>query len=128
VTNLASGTVLTGMNPQQGPGTQSYTVGPGGPGDSGVGTLFGTSARNNMHGPFEQRFDLALVKTVALHEQANLQIRFEAFKLFNNVIFANPSTNINAYNANPALNSFGIISSTLDSTGRILQLALKLNF
>ena len=127
-TNLASGTVLSAMNPQQGPGTQSYTVGPGGPGDSGVGTLFGTSARNNMHGPFEQRFDLALVKTVALYEQANLQIRFEAFKLFNNAIFANPSTNINAYNANPALNSFGIISSTLDSTGRILQLALKLNF
>jgi hypothetical protein len=48
--------------------------------------------------------------------------------LFNNVIFSNPSANISNYNANPALNAFGVISSTLDSTGRILQLGLKLNF
>ncbi len=128
VSNLPAGTVLSGLNPQQGPGNQSYTVGPGGPGDSGVGTLFGTAGRNILRGPFEQRMDLALVKTIRIREQKNLQVRAEAFKLFNNVIFANPSANISTYNSNPALNSFGVISSTLDSTGRIIQVALKLNF
>ncbi len=128
VTNLPAGTVLSGLNPQQGPGNQSYTIGPGGPGDSGVGTLFGVSGRNVLRGPFGQRFDLALVKTVAVYERTNLQIRAEAFKLFNNVNFSNPSSNINTYNSNPALNSFGVINSTLDTTGRIVQFALKLNF
>lgn len=127
-TPLANGTVLTGLNTFGGPGSQSYTIGGAVPGDTSGASIFGFGARNIARGPFEQRFDFALTKTFPIHESMNLQFRAEAFKLFNNVIFANPSANISNFNANPALNNFGVINSTLDSTGRILQLALKLNF
>ena len=46
--------------------------------------------------------------------------RAEAFKVFNNPIFSNPQNNIST-------GTFGKITSTLDGTGRILQLALKVN-
>jgi hypothetical protein len=122
VGNVPNGTVLTGVSPQQGSGSGSYTVGNNGvAGDSGVGTLFGSSGRNIVRGPSESRFDLALTKIFPIHEAVNLTFRAEAFKVFNNPIFSNPQSNIS--NA-----TFGRITSTIDSTGRILQLALKLNF
>jgi hypothetical protein len=117
--------VLTGLSPQEGPGSGTYTVGNNGvAGDSGVGSGFGFSGRNIMQGPGEQRFDLALTKQFRIRpmgEAGNLTFRAEAFKVFNNVIFSNPQANISNSN-------FGHIISTLDGTGRILQLALKLNF
>lgn len=124
--NVPAGTVLTGLSPQQGPGSGSFPVGNNGvAGDSGVGTLFGASGRNIVVGPGEQRFDLALTKVFParkfLGEAGNLTFRAEAFKVFNNPIFSNPAANI-------SVSTFGRITSTLDSTGRILQLALKLNF
>jgi hypothetical protein len=128
VPSIANGTVLPNLTASEGPGSQSYTVGGATASDTSGGSLFGYGARNIMRGPFEQRFDLALIKDIHFRERFDLQFRAEAFKLFNNVIFSNPSANISNYNANPALNAFGVISSTLDSTGRILQLGLKLNF
>jgi hypothetical protein len=89
-----------------------------------VGSLFGGSGRNIMQGPAEQRFDLALTKQFPIRpmgEAGNLTFRAEAFKVFNNAIFSNPQANISNSN-------FGHIISTIDGTGRILQLALKLNF
>jgi len=125
VPNLPAGTVLTGLTPQEGPGSGTYTVGNNGvAGDSGVGSVFGFSGRNIMQGPGEQRFDLALTKQFRIRpmgEAGNLTFRAEAFKVFNNVIFSNPQANISNSN-------FGHIISTIDGTGRILQLALKLNF
>jgi hypothetical protein len=125
VPNLPAGTVLSGLSQQQGPGSSSYTIGNNGvTGDSGVGSLFGIGGRNILQGPSEQRFDLALTKSLPIRplgEAGNLTFRAEAFKLFNNPIFSNPQANIS--NAN-----FGHIISTTDGTGRILQLALKLNF
>jgi hypothetical protein len=125
VPNLPAGTVLNGLTPQQGPGNGAYTIGNNGvTGDSGVGSLFGVSGRNIMQGPGEQRFDLALTKQFPIRpmgEVGSLTFRAEAFKVFNNVIFSNPQANISNSN-------FGHIISTIDGTGRILQLALKLNF
>ena len=106
---IANGTVLSNLTPSEGPGNQSYTIG-GAAGDTSGGTLFGYGARNIARGPFEQRFDLALIKDFHFRERFDLQFRAEAFKLFNNVIFANPAANISNYNANPALNAFGVIS------------------
>lgn len=127
VANLPSGTMITGMSPQQGPGSGTYPVGaiPGDTADSGVGSLFGTGSRNIAYGPSEQRFDLALVKDIPIHklgDSGNLQFRAEAFKLFNNPIFSNPAANVSV------ASTFGVITSAVDTTGRILQLALKLNF
>ncbi len=125
VPNLPAGTVLSGTSPQQGPGSGSYVIGNNGvAGDTGVGSLFGGIGRNILRGPGSERFDLAISKIFpirALGEQGNVMFRAEAFKVFNNPIFSNPQANI----SNP---NFGQILSTVDSTGRILQLALKLNF
>jgi hypothetical protein len=126
VPNIANGTVLSGLNAQQGFGGSSYIVGNNGvAGDTGIGTLFGTIGRNTYHGPNEHRFDLSLTKSFPVHfilgEKGNIQFRAEAFKVFNNVIFSNPASNISN-------STFGHITSTLDSTGRILQMAVKLNF
>ena len=121
IPTLPNGTVINNLTASQGPGNQSYVIG-GAPGDNSGGTLFATGARNIVRGPFEQRFDLALIKDIKFRERFDLQFRAEAFKLFNNVIFANPAT------SNISNGTFGIITSTLDTTGRILQLGLKLNF
>jgi Carboxypeptidase regulatory-like domain len=125
VPNLPAGTVLSSFNPQQTNGTGSYVVGNNGvAGDSGVGSLFGAVGRNTLRGPGAERFDLALSKIFPIRklgEQAGVEFRAEAFKVLNNPIFSNPAANI----SNP---NFGTITSTVDSTGRILQLALKVNF
>ena len=125
VPNLPAGTVLTGLSPQQGPGTGTYVIGNNGvAGDTGVGSLFGGLGRNILRGPGSERFDLALSKIFPvrkLGEQGSLMFRAEAFKVLNNPIFSNPNANISNSN-------FGQITSTVDGTGRILQVALKLNF
>jgi len=126
VPNVSAGTVLTGLNPQEGTGSGTYIVGSNGvAGDTGIGSIFGTIGRNTYHGPNEHRFDLSLTKSFPvrrfLGEKGKVQLRFEAFKVFNNVIFSNPAANISN-------STFGHITSTLDSTGRILQLAAKIGF
>jgi hypothetical protein len=127
VPNLPSGTVLSGYNPQQSSGSGTFIIGNNGvAGDSGVGSLFGGLARNIVRGPGAERFDVSLTKAFPIHkllgESGNLTFRAEAFKLFNNPIFSNPAANISN------ISTFGHITSTVDGTGRILQLALKLNF
>jgi hypothetical protein len=121
---LAKGTIVSGFNTLQGLGSDSFPIGPTGPGDPGTGSLLGNSSRNIVHGPTDSNFDMAVIKDFPLHflgERTNLQFRVEAFKLFNNVNFSNPSGSINSA-------TFGAITSTIDTTGRILQLAAKLSF
>jgi len=126
VPNLPAGTVLSGYNAQEGAGSNTYVIGNNGvAGDSGVGSLFGGLGRNILRGPGAERLDLAVTKTFPvrklLGEGGKIMFRAEAFKLFNNPIFSNPQANISNSN-------FGHIISTVDGTGRIPQLALKLNF
>ncbi len=126
VPDRPAGTVLTTLNAQQGPGSGPFTIGNNGvAGDPGTGSLFGSLGRNVVRGPGAERFDLALVKAFPIRklgESAGLTLRGEAFKLFNNPIFSNPQANI----SNTA--TFGHITSTVDGTGRILQVAAKLTF
>jgi hypothetical protein len=125
VGTLPNGTVLTGLTPQQGAGNGTYIIGNNGvSADTSGGSLFGYTGRNILTGPFGQRFDLSATRMFRLPflgEDGNLTFRAEAFKVMNNPIFSNPNANISNSN-------FGQITSTLDGTGRILQLALKLNF
>jgi hypothetical protein len=126
VPNLPAGTVLSNFNPIETAGSGTYVVGNSGvAGDSGVGSLFGGLARNIVRGPGAERFDMALSKAFPLRflgEGGSLTFRAEAFKLFNNAIFSNPLANISN------ISTFGHITSTVDGTGRILQMAMKLNF
>jgi hypothetical protein len=77
---------------------------------------FGNAQRNSVRGPNFWTFDFSLSKQVSLAGSAKLQVRLEAFNLFNRVNFAAPS-------GNRSTAAFGTITSTYDP--RQMQLGLK---
>jgi hypothetical protein len=97
-----------------------------------AGTL-GNTGRGAFIGPNLRTFDLAAVKktriTRWLGESGNLQIRVEAFNVFNRANFAPPALTVFAGAADneAPLSSFGRIRSTVTSS-RQIQLGLRLAF
>lgn len=51
---------------------------------------FGTLGRNSLIGPHFRQFDFSLYKKTQLTERINMELRFEAYNLFNHPNFANP--------------------------------------
>ena len=82
---------------------------------------FGNLGRNVLRGPSQKRFDLSLSKTTRITEGTSVELRADAFNLFNNVNFANPSGDL----ADP--NDFGLITSTVGGP-RVIQLGAKFRF
>jgi hypothetical protein len=70
-----------------------------------------------VRGPNYWTFDFALTKQVALAGEARVQLRLEAFNLFNRVNYTAPS-------GNRSTAAFGTITSTYDP--RQMQLGVKL--
>jgi hypothetical protein len=96
-----------------------------------LGTI-GNEGRNSFFGPSLCNDDLAIVKNTRLKESLGLQIRAEAFNIFNHPNFSNPNTSLytGANSPNP---SAGRITSTISASGglpssRQLQFAVKLIF
>lgn len=86
-----------------------------------IGTM-GTAARRFFYGPGMLNFDAALLKTVRLSETRSLDLRLEAFNVFNHAQFFGAA----AVNGNISSPSFGrIISAT---TPRVIQLGAKFRF
>ncbi|MFN2412542.1 MAG: hypothetical protein ABR535_05740 [Pyrinomonadaceae bacterium] len=82
-------------------------------------TSFGNSGRGIIRGPGIHVFDLSLFRTIRFTESFNVQLRAEAFNVFNMVNYGNPTTVIgNAL--------FGRITTARDP--RILQFGIKVNF
>jgi outer membrane receptor protein involved in Fe transport len=79
----------------------------------------GSTPRNSVRGPGFSRTDLSLFKNISLSGPHRLQLRVEAFNLFNQTRFSQPSGAIGTQN-------FGRITSADD--GRIIQLAAKYSF
>jgi hypothetical protein len=96
-----------------------------------AGTL-GTMGRGALIGPNLRTFDLSMTKEVRaaiINEDARIQIRVEAFNLFNRVNFGNPALLAFAGladNERP-FGSLGAIRSTVTSS-RQIQLGLRLAF
>jgi hypothetical protein len=84
-----------------------------------VGTL-GNMGVFNVLGPKFFQFDMAVVREFRVRERQNIQFRVEAFNVFNNVRFMNPSLTLSA----PS--TFGNILAAQDP--RIMQLAMKYTF
>jgi hypothetical protein len=91
---------------------------------------YGSVPRNILRGPARTNFDMTLAKTTAITERLKLEIRADAFNLFNHAEFGNPSTNITSGN-------FGKITTTgdpgtqtipVDPKERIIQLAARFTF
>ncbi|MGH9770883.1 MAG: hypothetical protein ACRD4Q_04175, partial [Candidatus Acidiferrales bacterium] len=109
------------------------TIG-GGPNPAVQGAAIGNVGRNVFRGPFQQNWDMSLVKTTKITERTSVDFRVEAFNLFNHPSFASPQSGVqqgftflgNYGYVNLANGSSAILNTV--STARILQLALKLNF
>jgi hypothetical protein len=78
------------------------------------------AGRNLFTGPGFFQTDMALHKAISITERFKLELRGEAFNVFNNVNFGQP-------NATASAAAFGVISATRVPP-RILQVAAKLSF
>jgi outer membrane receptor protein involved in Fe transport len=79
----------------------------------------GSTPRNSIRGPGFARTDLSLFRNIRLINDHRIQLRIEAFNVFNQARFGQPGGQIGTAN-------FGRITSAED--GRIIQLALKYSF
>jgi hypothetical protein len=107
---------------------------------------FGTLGRNSLIGPHFRQFDFSIFKKFPIKERLNMELRFEAYNLFNHPNFANPYlpsfiadaaqqgvNNANGHSLDyyhlTATGDVGIGYPFLGSGGpRSLQLAAKFNF
>ena len=79
----------------------------------------GNSGRNILDAPGINNVDLGISKDIRFMEQAQLQIRFELFNMFNHAFFSHPTGNVDS-------GTFGVISRAADA--RELQFGLKIIF
>jgi hypothetical protein len=82
----------------------------------------GTAARRFFYGPGVANFDMAVHKSVRLAESRSLELRVEAFNVFNHAQFFGPA----AVNGNISSTSFGQIVSA--QAPREIQLAARFRF
>jgi hypothetical protein len=86
---------------------------------------FGDATIGDIRGPGEVTFNIALDKQFQIHERFNIQLRGEAFNVFNHTNFST----LNLTWASPltvASNSFGKATGALDP--RIIELMARFNF
>ena len=89
---------------------------------------FGNLGRNAILGPGFSNTDLSLIKNVTLHGESRIQLRLEAFNVFDHANFGQPGR-LAITNST----SFGVITNTRFPTGdsgsaRQVQFAMKLLF
>jgi len=80
---------------------------------------FGNSRRRFFHGPGLNNFNVALSKSTKITESKELQLRLEAFNVFNHAQFTNPTGEINS-------SQFGQVTNARDP--RIMQIGAKFLF
>ena len=114
VPNYSGGRVLGDTNPRDNqPYINLSAFAPEQPG------VLGNSRRRFFHGPGLNNWDMTLAKVTKFSESKSLELRLEAFNLFNHAQFQNPGGDI-------VSSSFGMVTSARDP--RILQLGAKFSF
>jgi hypothetical protein len=128
-----TGNIITGLNPASNgsPTTIGYIQNPGVFVNQGTtaGTAlgFGDLGRNVIIGPGFSNLDIAVVRNIKVRERFNLQIRGDAYDLFNHPNFTSPVTTIGS--ATLGLITAGSRTPAGDfGSSRQIQLALKLQF
>jgi len=80
----------------------------------------GSTGRNTLRGPKTNVFDAALVKHIPIHEEWNVEARWEVFNVANHALFGQP---------NGDASSGGVASITnLSGDPRVMQFALRVNW
>jgi hypothetical protein len=95
----------------------------------------GNISRNVFRGPFQQNWDVSIVKTTKITEDKNIEFRAEFFNIWNHPAFQSPQA-AGASGFSPSLGNYGVIdvaggdASILATVNRprIIQFALKFNF
>jgi hypothetical protein len=95
-----------------------------------VGAAVGNVSRNRFRGPFQQNWDMSLIKTTKITERSSVEFRAEFFNIFNHPVFASPQA------AGGSLGNYGFIDVAAGDTSilntandpRIIQFALKINW
>jgi hypothetical protein len=80
---------------------------------------FGGSGRNTIYAPGYENLDAGLFKKIPIHEQQQLQIRWEVFNTLNRANFSPPNNSFSS-------SAFGRITAT--NSGRVMQIAAKIIF
>jgi hypothetical protein len=90
---------------------------------------FGNLMRNSLKGPNYWNVDLAITRQIGLVSTQNLELRLEAFNLFNTFNWGIPGTELTAggWQANLNAGTFGRIT-TQAGLPRIIQLGVKYGF
>lgn len=94
----------------------------------------GNIGRNTFRGPFQQNWDMSLIKRTKITERTSIDFRAEAFNLFNHPSFQSPQASASGPGSSTGNYGFADVSTGDTSTAatvvspRILQLALKFNF
>jgi hypothetical protein len=87
-----------------------------------VATGFGNLGRNIYRGPYEQNWDVSLIKNISITERQKLRFTADFFDIWNHPVFSNPAfTDVE----NPG--AFGDIIGT-ENNPRIIQFSLKWSF
>jgi hypothetical protein len=89
--------------------------------DNALGTP-GNASRRYFHGPGMDNFDMALLKSLRLAESKSLQLRLEAFNVFNHAQFFGPQ----AVGGNIGSGTFGQVVSA--APARLVQVGAKFEF
>jgi hypothetical protein len=92
------------------------------------GYTYGTLPRNAFRGPGATNVDLAIAKKFKIRERATLELRGDAFNVFNHTQFANPDTTISDLTFGQITNTANNGDPNLPGGPRILQVALHLSF
>jgi hypothetical protein len=95
-------------------------------GCAALGT-FGDIGKNAFHGLTSYQFDAEISRSFPIRESIKLNLRLEAFNVFNHPNFGNPNAAFSSNGLTPA-SSFGFISSTTGEGARVFQLSGKIIF
>jgi len=123
LTSGSIGSRLGGNGQQSYLNASAFVAAPVVSNDAGSGaTGFGTLGRNTYRGPFQQNWDVSLIKNLSITERQKIKFTTDFFDVWNHPVFSNPAfTDIQ----NPA--GFGQIIST-ENNPRILQFSLTWSF
>lgn len=89
-----------------------------------AGGAYGTSGYDMLRGPGFQDWDMNLKKNTKWAEHYNIQLRADAFNIFNHPNFATPNANISNSNVGTVTG----VSTTPTYEARTMEFAVKFNF
>ncbi len=88
---------------------------------------WGNAAKTSVRLPGLNNWDIAIFKSLPVHERVRVQFRAEFYNAFNHTQFSNVNTNARFNNAGQQINaSLGQLTAT--ASARIIQLAVRLYF